>query len=238
MKGGEVMLEHQVAAFTSKAVWNELGIPSFMVSVTLGNGEEVVKKLSYESFRELLFGAQKEETVWIRQTKLPKYFHRGDCSSEEGTFKVQLFVPGSKRQMVYGPARLICQVPYPSLLFSLKYEKGRCVRKTCHAVKVASESEITGSTPLYRYPYGNVDRCGGICMGNISVPINSISEADAFVEAFTLGADEGHYYAPGEMVKKKISEAELISKVKDMDAFPLEWLVASEQTADMAYDKM
>jgi len=222
-----------IESFKSTITWDSLGLPSVNVDACFEGGRVISKAISFEDYEKLLFGSKKEKTTYF-SLEQPKGFYSGYGSIQKGTFKVILYVPAGKHQFVSTKMQIAEQLFYPALLFKIEYVDGRCVKKDCFALK--SESEPCEDTELYCYPYGNVSSDGNICMGNIEVKIDNISQAYKFVDAFFEGIDEGHYYSPGNTVKPKLKQEVLVRKVLNKKCFPNEWLMpANRKVKDILF---
>lgn len=213
-----------IQSFHSDVIWDNYGNSFFKITAELENHQVISKTVSFDDYKALLFGAQKE-TVSFYHFDLPQYFYKGALSNQKSSFKVILFVPAARRQFVSTNLQIATQIPYPNLLFYLDVRRRSCKHKMCYAL---ADTEPDSNSILYNYPYGNVSTNGDICMGNIAVKLEDISKSDQFVTSFLEGIDEGHYYTPGVMAKPFVSEGELIQKVVQLDEFPQEWLVKSK----------
>ena len=217
-----------VAGFSADMSFDLLGNPIFKTITKLSDGSNLQKTLSFEDFKKLLDVSTKiVEDKYRSIPKLPKYYHEGGVTKKCNSFWVTLFVPGERRQFYYQTTNEMLFVPYPNMIFLLKIGNGVVKSRYCYAI---ADNELTDSTVLYQYPYGHVSTSGDICMGSCSKSLNSLSEADNFVEQFVLGSNQGHYYQNGVMSRKNVSLRELLSLTEKKGYFPAEWLMPMTQS--------
>ena len=218
-----------VSLDTHIVVKDEQGDVFAKVTINYSNGETATKTLTFDDYCSWLLGAKKEATTYCHLPRRSNYYLDGMTTNEEGTFKVILYVPAGKHQMVNNTYDFADIIPYPALLFKLSFVKGVCQLKECFAVVDEKES-INDSTILYRYPYGNVSSNGDICMGNIAVKCKALEEADFFPEEFFLGVDAGHYYQPKVMTSKNWNQGKLMAEASKKEVFPKNWLQKNGMT--------
>jgi len=212
-------------SFISEPVFDPLG--NVLMRVTLKeHGIEEAKVLSLEDYMSVL-GNNIYSNVKnrIRIGRLPEGFFDGCISSDEaGTFDVVLVLDGMKRPVTYGGRHWY--VPFPKLLFYVSVIDGAVHNKQCFAL---IDEDVTADSSLYLYPFGNVDASGGICMGNIKTArLENIMAANEFIANFFLSETNDDYYE-GKTVSG-LSQAELLSRLRDKETYPAEWLVPYKGT--------
>lgn len=224
------MAKKSIDQVDSSIIVKDDGATLVKIKIILSNGECETKTITFDDYCQWLLGAKEERRSYVHvNEERPQYFFDGCLSNETGCFRVQLFVPKEKHQMVSKNFDFAESITYPALLFDLTFEKSKPTRKCVYALKVKDAKDIKPDTPLYRYPYGNVSSDGSICMGNIAVKCE-FSESSKFVEEFFLGIDEGHYYQPKVMISKAWNLGRLYNEALKKGDFLNSWLVSNGKT--------
>jgi len=116
-------------------------------------------------------------------------------------------------------------VPYPNTLYIYQVSKGVVVSKHCFAVKTTN---ITDDTELFRFPFGNVGRDGGMCYGNIRLPdCTELSAIDEVVELFLSGDVNDDLYGNNNTTKD-CKQYELLQSLAGKKKFPSRILTRAE----------
>lgn len=216
----------ELAGLETRLIYDSFHRALFDTTTIFDDGSVVKKKLSFEDFKKALgIATVKQKLEYAPIPVLPKYFYKGGVTPKADSFWVALFVPAGLHQYCIQQTNEFMQLPYPALLFVLRVENGSASTRLCFAVK---DDILTERSVLYQYPYGHVARGGSICMGSCNANMPSISQADAFVDAFLSGKDAGHYYTQGVFAKPKVSLRKLVGMVKEKGEFPKEWLMPTK----------
>ena len=198
--------------FKSEVVENANGQQMFRVEIRNAQGAVMSKNLSIEDYLHLLESSLNldmiEDVIRVPAYHLPDGYIDGKFSRSGYTMVWR--EKAKKRLFVHKTGHY--QIPFPDLIFVLSVKDGKTLRKSVYsAVK----------DTLYRYPFGNVDSDGNICMGNIRA---DLSRAKHFSEDFFLGKTNDDYYAPGDSVKPKWTQGKLLEEAAKHETFPLRWL--------------
>ena len=215
-----------IKGLESSLVFDTFHQPFFRVLCTFEDDSQIQKTISFKDYQNLICdGVKEQKEQYTEIFSLPKFFYKGGVTTKENNFWVSFFVPKGMHQWACSATNEFLNIPYPNLFFVIEVNKGNVVQKNVYAV---ADDVPTESSLLYLYPYGNVSSDGNICMGNCITALDSISISDAFVEAFFLGKDAGHYYKGGIFVKPDVPLRELVSLVTKKHCFPTEWLMPSK----------
>lgn len=219
-----------IKGLESILVYDNFNQPFFRVLCTFGDESQVQKTISFKDYQKLLGnGVEEVKELYREINSLPKYFYKGGVTTKDDSFWVSFFVPKGMHQWACNATNEFLCIPYPNLFFVIEVKDGTVMQKMAYAV---ADDFPTEDSKLYYYPYGNVSSVGNICMGNCITKLDSISNSDAFVEAFFLGIDAGHYYKKGEWAKPDVPLRELVSLVEKKQEFPVEWLMPSMNGKD------
>jgi len=108
--------------------------------------------------------------------------------------------------------------PLPGLVFRFWLKNGDVLRTDVTAVK-HSPFGLDESTPLYRYPFGNVYSDNRVCWGDNSLPrIDSSAALKGLVRLFLAAPDTGHLVGGGQ------NPRELYELLQGQEKFPEEML--------------
>ena len=196
----------------TELVENAVGQHLFRVEMRDEKGAVISKVISLEDYLSMLETSLKldvkEDVIRIPKGAIPKGYIDGKFS--RSGYTVIWREPAKKRLFIHKTGHY--QIPFPDLVFCLCVENGRMEQK-----QVFAASKDT----LYRYPFGNVDEDGHICMGNIRVDLESIGD---FSEAFFLSETNEDYYTPKESIRQNWTQGKLLAELSKKDAFPIRWL--------------
>ncbi len=215
--------------FVAESIQNDMGQVFFKttyaqdmnVSLSAIKGHVEVHTLPFDEFKAVLGMSGKPVESWVH---VPKGFIPGSEDSgyidgyvsKEGWSAVWR-VKGEVRQLIHTSGHY--RVPFPDLIFAVTVKKGAVYRDYCFALD---------GDKVCQYPFGNVNDCGSICMGNIH--ISNISNIKDFEEEFFLGKTNNDYFHPGDHVKVKYSQDELLRRLSGKETFPKRWLIKRKLT--------
>ena len=220
-------------SFKSEAVYGPLGGVLMRVSIK-DNGIETTKVVSMADYLSILGdNTYSNAKNRVRIGRLPEGFFDGCISSDNPSiFDVVLVLDGMKRPIAYGGRHWY--VPFPKLLFYISVIDGAVHTKQCFSLV---DEEVTADSRLYFYPFGNVDNTGGICMGNVRTErMENIQEANEFVSNFFFSETNDDYYS--DKTVSGLSQAELLSRLRDKESYPNEWLVPFDGTVATILSKI
>lgn len=189
----------------------------FKVQFEYDDGKVSIKTLDYDSFMALMTKSAVEES-YIPIGDIPSGYVDATFARYD-TFRLILKAPAQKRLMIYSEGHF--WIPFPGCLFSINVYHGNLKEISLYSY---TDTEITYSTKLYRYPFGNVSADGRVCMGNIYLKDLSFNSADKVVDAFFSGKTNNDYYGD-QNIKPKYSLSQLIHKLEKKETFPKRWLV-------------
>ena len=147
------------------------------------------------------------------------------------SMRAVFFIPADRQVLNYVGSSYI--VPFPSLLFYFESDNGHLLNTHVFAVKIKDCSGLGTDTPLYAFPFGNVDSCDGrVCWGSTKHPhIQSISDFQGIISSFFGSEVNDDYYQAGKHVipkeEFKMQRGLLIHLSKLDGGFPDEYLVGS-----------
>lgn len=219
-----------------------------MVKVTFThNKKSMIKTISKEDFIKLMKTREEEaeekrlaeeEAKNLFELKLMPRFPEGTVDVQwydKDNFFVSVLVPGQVRPTSYMNKEMERLIPFPSLLFGFRISKRALIHSACFAVKETRARNISKSTELYRFPYGNVYQDGRICWGSTGIARdiydNGMSAIPFAIETFfnaTMNNDLYH----DDVTKKKVSLELLLFELEEKDIFPSSILVKSGVTYD------
>lgn len=184
---------------------------------TDSQGVSTTKVISQETFVNLLKANTivRKESTKNRLGKMP--YGYVDCLyGKPDEYTIAVCYPAKKRGVVYYNDTYF--VPNPNLLFIFKINNGIVAEKRCFAVKT---TEITATTPLYQFPFGNVSEAwGSMCYGNIKLPsCIDFSTIDELVQLFLNGQVNDDLYRK-EFTTKNCKQFELLKFLSNKKSFP------------------
>lgn len=196
----------------TEIVENACGQQMFHVEMRTAQGAVVSKNLSIEDYLHLLGSSLclevEEDEIRIPARILPNGYIDGKFT--KSGYTVVWREKAEKRLFVHKSGHY--QIPFPDLIFVLSVKDGS-VRKKCVFSAVKDN--------LYRYPFGNVDEAGSICMGNIHVNMDNMAD---FSTEFFMGETNEDYFVPGGSIKPKWSQGRLLAEAAKHETFPTRWL--------------
>lgn len=211
----------------SKTLCDECGNLLFDVTIRK-DGEVMHKLLDAEDYLQMFRESVDKKKELVRIPRLPATVVGAKVDPErQDTFEALVKYPPERRAFKYMGQHMI--LPFPALLAKVEVEKG--VRKeTClYALGEDWESE---EPTLYRYPYGNVGNVGHCCYGNIVCDgIRDVTLAPSVLDMFLYGETNNDLWGSdkvkGAKEKGISSQSDLIETVRDMETYPVDWLVKS-----------
>lgn len=228
--------EENGALFTIEGREDKVGNIYFVTHARGKNGAGTIKKLTYEQMMEALSTNYRKEIMTLPIGELPEGYLDA-VVTEDGVTKVRIYVPEQKRifQLKLDGQKLpvAYTIPMPPMVFHIqrsctshggsdRYHGDCCIVKGTY--KEVKEDYYNGKLQGYLYPFGNVNDNGGICMGNIRVPMESISDVSMFVDAFFDGITNHDYVNGGSRVRNGMGQMQLLKELNGKDKFPLKWL--------------
>lgn len=141
------------------------------------------------------------------------------------------FIPAGRQVLNYVGSSYI--VPFPSLLFYFESDNGHLMDTRVFAVKIRDCSGLGTDTPLYAFPFGNVESCGGkVCWGDTKHPrIQDISDFHGIISSFFGSEVNDDYYQSGKHIIPREEfrmQRGLLNHLAKLDGgFPDEYLVRS-----------
>lgn len=139
--------------------------------------------------------------------------------NRKGERRAEFVIPGRKRIFFYYGDQYV--IPMPTLHFKLETVSGG---------KGWVWVEEKGKK--YLYPFGNVGTDNHICFGNVTRDkVKDFSDFINWVESFFSSKTNDDYYNQKAVVVdgERISQRELLSRLQDMETFPEEWLIPTEE---------
>lgn len=209
---------------------DKVGNLYFIVSYENGNGESIVRHLSYVQFQKLLNNCNIEDKTYVSPGRLAEgYIDSVICSDGSGI--VRMYVPAQPRVILLGIGNQklprAFKIPMPPMLFQIHFGGAR-FRGNCCIVKGSYEDvrdEYYGQVLTgYQYPFGNVDTDGSICMGNIPYEVQTAFDAPTYISAFFDGITSNHYMSASHIKSGKL-QMEFLSVLERREVFPYEELL-------------
>lgn len=131
-----------------------------------------------KDFLQILLKSYNGGTKYFTLGVMPNGYVNGAIGTD-GSFKAVIFVPGKMRCLNYFNSRHFF-IPFPDLYFAFSVAPNGTIRKKiCYARKGKSRE-------LYRYPFGNVNCDGNICMGNIKCKAKTMKDLEQVIEDFFM----------------------------------------------------
>ncbi len=212
----------KVVKFTAESLQDAGGHDLVMVSMIDENDAVVTRRVvGLEDYMEILGGSLKVEKPYVSvpASLLPGGYLGGRFAQEKGTYQILFKVPAEKRVLVHPSGHYM--VPYPDLVFDVDVKGGSLRRAKVFVLGTEDE--------LFQYPFGNVSTEGQICTGNI-VFSGLGACVDSFTEAFFCSATNDDYFSPGNHIRPKFSQSEMLSKLNGKEVFPKRWLLPLDKT--------
>lgn len=188
----------------------------------------IVKKTSFSlSMQDWTYFFNPPETFTGLEQTRGLVIGAGNGSAMRAAF----FIPADRQVINYVGSTYI--VPFPSLLFYFESDNGCLLNTHIFAVKIKDCSGLGTDTPLYTFPFGNVDPYSGkVCWGNTKHPhIQGIPDFQGIISSFFGSEVNDDFYEAGKHVifKKefRMQRGLLIHLSKLDGGFPDEYLVGS-----------
>lgn len=223
--------------FVSEIKYDTIGQPYVTVTITDENGFQIKKDMEIDNYINFLSENTRiiREVQRLRVGELP-YGYQDGCVATDGSLRVILIVPKSRRYFNDGTAR---EVSFPTLVFYLETNKdGILVNSMCYSLKTDNPVR---DTELYLYPYGNVAHTGYICWGNgqqHNKEIKTLKDFEKVIEVFFSSKTAPHYYQAGVNTSMKVNHGELVKLMSEKDEFPEEILNPADATFAELLDKL
>ncbi|AGA60076.1 hypothetical protein Theco_4076 (plasmid) [Thermobacillus composti KWC4] len=159
--------------------------------------------------------------------------------SEAGKMKRYCFleVPPHRRRALYHKA-VLEDVPFPRLVFGFELmERNKKLDITSVMVGALEDQVILNEeSPVYRYPYTNVQDSFQVCWGGHKLPsIERISQLSTIPELFFNSPNSDCYYSSAN--NSKMSYRELVTKLKGK-SFPDKYLKPTGYTLQQWIDHL
>ena len=210
----------------AKSFIDENGNLLFDVGFQSGR-ERIEKRVSVATFLALLDGNIREEEQFVSFPKLASNVYAAKIScSDKSSFDCLCIYKAEKR--AFAVAGEFFRIPFPTLLMHAQIRKGN--RNQMHVYALDTD-EPTDRSLVYEYPFANVYKDGGVCMGNIvSERLSSIKEIDRVFDDFICGITNDHLYHMQN--KMGLTQLQLVKYIEKMDTYPKELLLENGKTLE------
>lgn len=229
MKKELLTAETFTAPMECKFVYNKYNIPFVQVNIQAEDGEMIRKTVSLENFTNLLNSSVRfvDTSPLVQIGEIPHGYIDGAVSSD-GKMSVLIHMPAQKTHFFSGGVHR--EVAFPGLVFGFaKNKDDKVTTSQCFSVK---GEELSNSTHLYLYPYGNVSHTGGICWGNglKYATISHLKDFEELIQIFFDSETFPHYYEASVNTGLNCSHGELVALMEQADHFPEDMLKPADIT--------
>lgn len=189
-----------------------------------------VREAKYIDIKDLLNALSKAsqvEELTHRIGKLPQYYFDGAIRRENGKLSGKIIVVVPKGQKTTRFEKTQYTIPFPTLLFYFRIEKGRLQTTQVFALK---GKQCKKNAVLYNYPFGNVNLYEHtVCWGDNRLPdVNELQTLDVICSLFYDSSSNNDYYRPCTSTTWDYSNLrEVYERLNDKKEFPEKILVKS-----------
>lgn len=218
--------------FKSEVVYDCMGNALMRVSYEGDDGIVTEKNVTMDTYLSIIKDATYSNlSSMVRIGRLPKGYVDGLISADsKNTFSVVVAVPAEKRALSFGHKHWY--IPYPGLIFLFTVLHGELQKKSCFAY---IDKQVTESTKLYQYPFGNVSEMGSICMGSMTIQnLTDMCDVESIIDDFFFSETNNDYYSKKNHTGMK--QEELLKRLSKLDTFPEEWLTPNSSKCFMVKD--
>lgn len=211
--------------FKSEVVYDCMGNALMRVSYEDENGIVTEKNVTMDTYLSIIKDSTYSNSApMVRIGRLPKGYVDGLISADsKDTFSVVVAVPADKRALSFGHKHWY--VPFPGLIFLFTVSHGNLQKKSCFAY---TDKQVSESTELYQYPFGNVSDTGNICMGSVTTQnLTDMCDVESIIDDFFFSETNNDYYSGKNHTGMK--QEELLKRLKELDTFPEEWLTKNSK---------
>lgn len=207
----------------STAFIDAVGNFYFDVSIT-DHGVTTEKRLTVDDYVNMIKSSELKVENYITVPKVSDCVYDLKMTPSGDSFTAVVVLPAMVRPFCYLGKHL--RIPFPPLICKIEVKMRERKETFLYALDTDNPSL---DSPLFHYPFGNVDSNGHCCFGNIRTTPD-VARPETILNAFLCGETNEDYWNPGKCNAREASQGDLLRRIMDTDIYPQQLLAKCGKT--------